>query len=332
MIFKHQALQGFCMIKKIVLISLISIGSGCWGGIDWSFKQKEPLAIEEDEGHLTGGITYIPMVIGQGGTIDRPSISMVIGQVGTIDCPSITRISDKPNEKNEKSLEKTFIQKVEERLANGERGTHLNRRIEDHPWKDSPVGCLAFHPEQIDLLKRLLQAGAPVESDDLEGSIMVGSANQVELLLAYGADPNNPSLPLSRCGFDNTQDPIEKVNLLLNYGARINDKSGYGYTVLYEAVMPDTDQINPKFINFLLSRGADPSLRISGGFYAGLDAIDLARQKKHEKLAGYLMVAPELRKNAIRAIVTEAIEKKCGRSVPEIAVQVVDKMIALEAD
>ncbi len=134
--------------------------------------------------------------------------------------------------KDDEKAKVEFIKIVKERLANGDREETLGRPIElSSGEKLDLVGSLECDPEQIKLLDKILQKGAPVSERSLVNAIREGSADQVKLLLQYGANPNKRSagyFPLQWCASGEIffAETLKKADILLNNGACINEKSG----------------------------------------------------------------------------------------------------------
>ena len=257
------------------------------------------------------------------------------------------------------------IKEAEKRLARGETGGALHVTAQDysviprsirgitcHPYgirrwnkldktPQSLVERIASYPEQIVLLKKLLQAGAYATPLALHNALVEGSADAVQLLLTHGGNPNKEAyiqLPLKTCMHPNVKDPFEKATILLSHGACINkvNKKIFKSSALYTAVESLYRDSNrgSKWINFLLSRGSDPYIPFTSlyTFQEPCNSIDCALQDRRNKLADYLMVAPQLRKNAIQSRLALYFDKKFECFVPEIVEQIVKDMIVLEAD
>lgn len=72
--------------------------------------------------------------------------------------------------------------------------------------------------------------------------------------------------------------PLEEVELLLAAGADPNALDPFGYAPLHDAVMGDDAGI----IQVLLDTGADPEARVVRGIHAGYTALEIARIERRE--------------------------------------------------
>lgn len=97
--------------------------------------------------------------------------------------------------------------------------------------------------------KKLYEA---VNNDDLA---------QVKKLLERGADPNKVigGESLLHIAVNKGDKSVEKVKLLIEYGANINQKNKYNQTPLYNSFLYNTKKT--KLIKLLLENGANPNIK-----------------------------------------------------------------------
>lgn len=121
----------------------------------------------------------------------------------------------------------------------------------------------AIMQNDLALVQQLVNNGADVNSRDKDGdcalmlATVYGSAEMVRFLLEEGADPDlknhEDETALMWAAHD-----LEKVKLLVKYGAGVNEKAKSGNTPLLMACIGN-DQLD--IIRFLVSEGADPLAR-----------------------------------------------------------------------
>ena len=115
--------------------------------------------------------------------------------------------------------------------------------------------------KSIDLLLLLLNRGAKINevirfgaTTALKGVITYGNLEKVKILLEYGADPNlgdkHNNRPLQSAAMEN----VDMVKILLEYGSDINGTNVRNITALFFACLDK----NINNINILLEYGADP--------------------------------------------------------------------------
>jgi ankyrin repeat protein len=134
------------------------------------------------------------------------------------------------------------------------------------------------------LVKRLLKAGAKADGGSakitaLTQGIRARSDATVKLLLDAGADPNRaaaddrkPLMLAARTGLD------ESVRTLLDKGAEINGRNEKDGTT---ALMWAANNGHKRIVEYLIDRGADPSLTAKDGWTAG----EAARMAGHTDIA-----------------------------------------------
>ena len=99
-----------------------------------------------------------------------------------------------------------------------------------------------------------------------------------ERLLSAGADPN-PDFPLnSLTAASLGAEPLVKIDMLLDAGVDINTRMG-GLTPLLQAIR----SASPEVVEHLLSRGADPEIRLFG---VSTDSMLDARRQTEPAEAG----------------------------------------------
>lgn len=129
-------------------------------------------------------------------------------------------------------------------------------------------------------------------TETLAAAAVRGDLGAVQHLLATGADPNagpDVSALMNAAAADSA--PIVKE--LLRAGARVNATGGSGWTALMYAVQ-FSKRDDPAIVDLLLNAGAEVHARATGGefpAFAGLTALDLARQKGRPCLEAKLQAA-----------------------------------------
>lgn len=129
---------------------------------------------------------------------------------------------------------------------------------------------IAVHNNQIELAKKLIDAGANVnQQDNIQDSpyLFAGAEGRTEILsyMLAKSSPNqaitnrfggNALIPAAEKGhLDNVK------NLLADGRVNINHQNDYGYTALIEAVaLRDGSQVYQNIVAELLNHGADPNI------------------------------------------------------------------------
>jgi hypothetical protein len=139
---------------------------------------------------------------------------------------------------------------------------------------------LAVESADEDIIEFLLGKGANINAKEdksgftaLHHAVRLGKQNAVELLIAKGADINAKD---DESGFTALHHAVrlgnrDTVETLIARDADINAKDKQGHTPLYIAANHDY-----KAAEFLMSKGADSSIRIE----SGLTLLELAQQRK----------------------------------------------------
>ncbi|MBD2702886.1 ankyrin repeat domain-containing protein [Spirosoma sp. BT702] len=127
-------------------------------------------------------------------------------------------------------------------------------------------------PQAYELLDVLLEHGATFKTDDTlrqatQLNLYWAKPEFIEWLLKHGADPNvqntpdSPPFLFSMLGFG-SEDRLERVNLLLRYGANPNAiNPASQWSILLEAANQQAWEV----CQLLLSKGADPTYKIPQG-------------------------------------------------------------------
>jgi ankyrin repeat protein len=102
--------------------------------------------------------------------------------------------------------------------------------------------------------------------------------SMIHLLLDYGADPNQCLYKNNKSGLFFCRD-LECIKLLLDYGAHMDHQTSYGNTLLSQSR-------DEKVVNYLLQRGADPTLRNK----RGEDAFTFALRENRTDLIRMLIL------------------------------------------
>ena len=125
-----------------------------------------------------------------------------------------------------------------------ERGAEVTR----HSGK---LLTLAVVMNRVDLVKLLIQNGADVERVGLLGRLDGAERPVADLLIAHGKRVPSWMLPRA-CRPDVSTNELHRVEVLLGYGASVNDCGRYGLTALHYAVRGGKLPL----IKLLLERGA----------------------------------------------------------------------------
>ncbi len=148
-----------------------------------------------------------------------------------------------------------------------ERGAEVNAQddrgrsaLHHGNWHFQSVSCLIFHGADLDL----------VDDEGVSPLMMAaiyGNTGTVSLLLEHGAKIAGGELEAAAYYWPQPQ----LCQLLLEYGADVNDRGAGGDTALMMAIR----QENPEIVRLLLARGADANARND----AGQTALTVARQR-----------------------------------------------------
>ncbi|WP_168464272.1 ankyrin repeat domain-containing protein [Wolbachia endosymbiont of Ctenocephalides felis wCfeT] len=138
-----------------------------------------------------------------------------------------------------------------------------------------------------ELVEILIERGADINVGDIEGrtalSLAAESGNQevCETLLKYGADVNiQDKYGYTPLLFAVKHEHQKLSETLLKYGADVNIRDIYGVTPLHWAALRGEVEI----VKSLIKHGANIDIRVNGGKAAS----DLAREKGHTEIAGFL--------------------------------------------
>ena len=104
---------------------------------------------------------------------------------------------------------------------------------------------------RVDLVKLLIEHGADVSRTRLIGRLDDAERPIADLLIAHGKKVPDWMLPRA-CRPDVSTNELHRVTVLLDYGARLEDRGRYGLTALHYAVRGGKLPL----INLLLARGA----------------------------------------------------------------------------
>lgn len=134
-----------------------------------------------------------------------------------------------------------------------------------------------YMPQNIKIIKLLLQHGADANAQDKYVTCLMSAIYDqdglelqlAELLLKYGADVNQKNYEGQTALFKvfmGTEDKkqIDIIKLLLQHGADVNIKDRYGQTPLFAAVLSQNDD-SIKGIDMLLAAGADINAKDNEG-------------------------------------------------------------------
>lgn len=162
--------------------------------------------------------------------------------------------------------------------------------IDEQNEKGETPLLIATHNNDVDIAKKLIDAGADVnKQDNIEDSpYLYASAQGKTEILAYiieNAEPNqsiynrfggNSIIPAAEKGH------LDNVKILLADGkVDINHQNNYGYTALIEAVaLRDGSKVYQEIVSELLKNGADKTLKDN----SGRTAEDYASEKGYETI------------------------------------------------
>jgi ankyrin repeat protein len=111
---------------------------------------------------------------------------------------------------------------------------------------------LAIVMNRVDLVRLLVDRGANVERTDFFGRLDDTDRPVADLLFSVGKRPLPWMLPRA-CRPDVSRNELHRVRVLLDYGARLDDRGRYGLTALHYAVRGGKLAL----IELLLDRGAE---------------------------------------------------------------------------
>lgn len=138
-------------------------------------------------------------------------------------------------------------------------------------------GALPFiHPENLRLLKGLLDKGADVNAKDEDGNpaLMLAITQEYRdsacLLLDRGADVNVRDSDGITALMYAADEPLPFVQLLLAHGAEVNARNNNNYTALIVATVGDDQK--PKVVQALLNAGAEVNVQCKYGPTALMNA------------------------------------------------------------
>src|SRR5439155_9875077 len=121
--------------------------------------------------------------------------------------------------------------------------------VERHSGK---LLTLAVVMNRVDLVKLLIEHGADIERVGLLGRLDDPERPVADLLIAHGKKVPDWMLPRA-CRPDVSSNELHRVTVLLDYGARVDDRGRYGLTALHYAVRGGKLPL----IKLLLERGAE---------------------------------------------------------------------------
>jgi ankyrin repeat protein len=168
----------------------------------------------------------------------------------------------------------------------------------------------ASSSSNTEMVRYLIAKGAQIEVKDAFGRTPLmnasakGSVEMMKLLLAKGADVNAVSDkeafpkvkngPIALGSFTALNFAVvfgtpERVKLLLDAGARVNQPDARGMTPLVLAIA--CDHSNPETVRLLLERGADPKIKST----AGEDAYDWAKKFRNPEILQALRIDAPVR-------------------------------------
>jgi ankyrin repeat protein len=138
----------------------------------------------------------------------------------------------------------------------------------------------AAYQGRLDDLKKAFAAGVSLNDIDESGKTALiyacdyeGSDDCAEFLLSKGADPDyGDSTTGSALSYACMYGHLKRVKLLVNAGANVNYKGGYGRTPLMYATGAEAEDCL-EIMKILLEKGADPSARNDGDDDAFTDAL-----------------------------------------------------------
>lgn len=125
-----------------------------------------------------------------------------------------------------------------------------------------------------DAIRLLLDYGADINVTQKDGYSPLMAVCQftenrrtpdiIKTLIELGADINQVTTKGSPLSLAVVSGSLDKVTILLDYGADVNLLNSFGYTSLMEGVLPSKG-ISPDILRVLLESGADPTKRAYGG-------------------------------------------------------------------
>jgi ankyrin repeat protein len=136
---------------------------------------------------------------------------------------------------------------------------------------------LSIERHRFEMAKLLVELGANLEAVNLDQQtpLMVAAAYAeapfIKLLLDHGVDPNKPNKDVYAIQQTAVTGNIDAARALLDAKVDVNARSAKGWTALHIGVVKD----HADYVKFLLSRGADKTLKLDDG----RTALDLATKK-----------------------------------------------------
>lgn len=127
----------------------------------------------------------------------------------------------------------------------------LIERGAEVPRHSGKLLTLAVVMNRVDLVQLLIDHGADVQRVGLLGRLDDAERPVADLLVAHGKKVPDWMLPRA-CRPDVSTNELHRVNVLLDYGATLNDRGRYAVTALHYAVRGG----NLPLIKLLLERGA----------------------------------------------------------------------------
>jgi len=173
-------------------------------------------------------------------------------------------------------------------------------KLDVSPWASTESGdyVLHFAAEHGDpeIVKWLLDKGAFFDTADskyntplIRACVPQSNAKVMKILLKKGADPNrvshNGRTPLMYASHLGHKDEVE---LLIKYGARIDDRTIFGNTALHYACgwgNIKSYRPNVEVVRFLLQKGADRSIQDS----QDKTPLDIAKERGYSDIIALLL-------------------------------------------
>jgi ankyrin repeat protein/truncated hemoglobin YjbI len=144
--------------------------------------------------------------------------------------------------------------------GNGECVRLLLERGAEVPRHSGKLLTLAVVRDRPDLVALLIEHGADVQRVDLLGRLDDAERPVADLLFAHGKRAPGWMLPRA-CRPDVSRNELHRVQVLLDYGARLDDRDRSGHTALHYAVRGGKLPL----IALLLGRGATPHVQDDQG-------------------------------------------------------------------
>eukprot|EP00300_Choanocystis_sp_HF-7_P010041 c16760_g1_i2.p1 GENE.c16760_g1_i2~~c16760_g1_i2.p1 ORF type:complete len:682 (+),score=144.69 c16760_g1_i2:597-2642(+) len=157
--------------------------------------------------------------------------------------------------------------------------------VKTYPGGGIDFLCDAAQKGQTELAQFLVEAGIDVDGCDSRGlcpvdfAAMAGKEECLKLLLALGADPNNPKSYDSPLSFATNSNSVECVRILLTAGAAIPNLDRHDHAVFF--AMCDKSQENLEFGNWWHKLGTNEDL--SDASWRAASAEEQLSYKKIDK-------------------------------------------------